>query len=229
MPTTTEIADRVCQVTGLSTTGTDRTQVLSYLNQAYAQAVMESGGYTSTFSKTLTADDGDYTIGTAPLDVTDMLELRQLWITDSAVTLRRVARVPEHELMSLRQGTTSSSTPLYYAVRGTQELLLFPYPTSGTTLVGSYLKSAPTLVESGATAGQEATPTAFPSPFHFDVIGNRAIALAMEFDNRFEEAAQYEARWDAAMGRLLAWVNRFGGPTVESVDYGGYDGPRDMA
>jgi hypothetical protein len=229
MPTVTALADRVCHVTGLATTSTDRTKVLTYLNQAYAYSALEAGNYTSTFSKSLTADDGDYTIGTAPLDVTDIVELRRLWVTDGAVTDRPLRQISEAELLSLRQASTvPSSTPLYYAVRGTRELLLYPNPTSGTTLEGSYLASAPTLVESGPGAGEESTPTAIPAAFHYDVIANKAISLALEYDNRFEEAAGFDAKWATAMERLMSWVSRFGGSVVDVVDASGYEGPRDM-
>jgi hypothetical protein len=228
MATVSALADRVAAVTGLADTGTDRSQVLEYLNQAYQLSVMEAGGYAGSFSKSLTAGTGDYTFGTAPMDVTDLLELRNLWVTDSAVTLRRMQRVSERELMALRQSDVSQATPLYFAVRGTTELLLYPEPGTGTTLEGSYLKAAPTLVESGPAAGEESTPTAFPAPFHFEVLANKATALAMEFENRFEEAAQYDQRFGAAMERLMAWVGRFGGPVLESVDYLGYEGPRDL-
>ena len=228
MPSVAQLADRVCAVTGLSDTGSDRAQVVGYLDQAYATSVMEAGGYAGAFSSALTQGVADYTFGTAPLDVTDLLELRNLWISDGTVSRRRVARIPEHELMSLRQGDVPSATPLFYAVRGTTGLLLYPAPASGTTLAGSYLKAAPELVESAASMGQETTPSAIPSPFHHDVIGNKAMSLAMEFENRFEEAANYDAKWSVAMERLLAWVSRFGGATTESVDYLGYQGPNDM-
>lgn len=229
MATVTSLADRVCSVSGLSETGTDRALVLGYLNQAYGMTTLEAGAYTSTFSKTLTADDGDYTIGTAPLDVTDIVEIRSLWVSDSAVTDRPLRQVPEREILQLRQATSvPSSTPLFYALRGTREVLLYPNPASGTTLEGSYLAGAPTLVESAPGTGEESTPTAIPSAFHYDVISNRAIALALEYDNRFDDASVYDAKWGAAMDRLLAWVARFGGPTVLSIDETGYEGPRDM-
>jgi hypothetical protein len=229
LATVEQICDRVCSITGLSESGTDRANVLSYANQAYALTVLEVGSYTSTFSKSLTADDGDYTIGTSPLDVTDIIELRRLWVTDGAVTDRPLRQISEAELIQLRQATTvPSSTPLFYAMRGTRELLLYPNPASGTTLEGSYLAAAPELVESGATTGQEATPTAIPAAFHYDVIANRAIALAMEYDNRFEEAGLYDQKWSNAVDRLMAWANRFGGPQTESLDNLGYEGPRDM-
>jgi hypothetical protein len=228
--TVTNLADRVCAVTGLATTSTDRAKVVDYLNEAYAYSSLEAGNYTATFSKSLTADDGDYTIGTAPLDVTDIVELRRLWVSDSALTDRPLQQISEAELVQLRQATSvPSATPLFYAVRGTRELLLYPNPTSGTTLEGSYIASPPTLVESAPGAGQESTPTAIPAAFHYPVLANKAISLALEFDNRFEEAASYEAKWGAAMERLLAWVSRYGGPQLTTIDNTGYEGPRDMA
>lgn len=227
MATVTSLCDRVCQVTGLSETGSDRSQVLGYLNQAYAYTVLEAGNYTSTFSVALTSGTDDYTL--ADLGISNALEIRNLWITDSSVTARPLSQVSEQQIISLRQGQASQSTPLMYAMRGTQQVLLFPKPGSGVTLAGSYLAEPLTLVESGAVSGtSEATPTAIPSPFHYDVLANKATALAMEYDNRFEEAANYDAKWGVAMERLLAWVNRFGGPAVHSGEDIAYDGPRDM-
>lgn len=228
MPTVTQLADRVSHVSGLGTSGTDRTKILSYLNQAYGYSVLEAANYTSTFSKSLTADDGDYTIGTAPLDVTDIVELRSLWITDAASATRVLRQVSEAEILRLRQGSASSSTPLFYAIRGTRELLLYPAPSTGHTLLGSYLASPPELVEAAPGAGQESTPTAIPAAFHYDVISNKAIALAFEYDNRLEEAAAFDAKWATALERLITLVSRFGGPNLSSVAEVGYDGPRDL-
>lgn len=228
MATVAALADRVCAVTGLADTGADRALVLGYLNQTYANSVLEAGGYIGTFSASLTANDDTYTIGTAPLSVTDLVEIRALWVTDQAVSYRPVRQVSERQIMDLRQGIASPATPLFYAVRGTTELLLYPAPQSGTVLEGSYLKSAPVLVESSAGAGEETTPSAIPSAFHFEVISNGALALAMEYENRFEEAAAYDAKWGNGIQRLLAWTSRFGGPTLTNVDDLGYEGPRDM-
>jgi hypothetical protein len=230
MSTVTALADRVCAVSGLATTSTDRTKVLEYLNEAYQTTVMEAGGYIGTFSKSLTSGTADYTIGTAPLDVTDLLEIRALWVTDSSAMDRPLRQIPEFEMNQLRQATTvPSALPLYYAMRGTSGLLLYPTPGTGTTLEGSYLKSPLTLVESSPVAGtSESTPTAFPAAFHFPVLANKAISLALEYDNRFEEAANYDAKWGVAMERLLAWVSRMPGPTLTSLDNTGFEGPRDM-
>jgi hypothetical protein len=226
MPTTTALSDRVCQVTGLAETGTDRTQVLGYLNQAYATSVMEAGAYTSTFSTTLTENVDDYTFGIAPLGVTNLLELRHLWVDDAALSNRPLVRVPEYEIQAMRQAQTVSSTPLYYAVRGNQQLLLFPAPMAGTTLSGVYLATPPTLVESAPDTGEETTPSAIPAVFHWDVLANKAISLAMEFDNRFEESAMFDQKWALGMERYLAYVGRFGGPSIHSIGDLSYDGPR---
>lgn len=227
MPTVTDLANRVCQVTGLSETGSDRAQILGYLNQAYGYTVLEAGCYTATFSAALPAGTGDVTL--ASLGAADALEIRSLWVSDGSVSGRPLLLVSEHRIMEMRQGGASQSTPLMYAMRGTREILLFPRAGTGVTLSGSYVAEPPTLVESTPAAGQEATPSAIPSPFHQDVLANKAIALAMEFDNRFEEAANYDAKWGVAMERLLAWVNRFGGSALSSYEDVGYTGPRDMA
>lgn len=228
MPTVTLLADRVSAVSGLSTTGTDRAKILSYLNQAYAYSALEAMNYISSFSKSLTSGTADYTIGTAPLDVTDIVELRSLWITDAASQPRILRQISEAEMLRLRQGSQPTGTPLFYAMRGSRQLLLFPTPGASMTLLGSYLANAPELVESAPAAGQEATPTAFPSAFHYDVIANKAISLALEYDNRMEEAAAFDAKWSTALERLITWSSRFGGPNLSSVAEIGYNGPRDL-
>lgn len=226
MASVTALANRVAAVTGLSETGDDRALVLEYLNQAYAYSVLETGAYIATFSKALTTGVADYTIGTAPLDITGVLEFRSLWIDDAAIDNRPLDQVSEAQLLAMRNSVTIESTPLFYALRGTRQVLLYPAPAEGTTLLGSYLSEPPELVESAPTASQETTPTAIPSPFHFDVIANKATALALEYDNRFEEAAAYDAKWGVALERLLAWVSRFGGPTISTMDTD-FMGPRD--
>ena len=228
MATVTALCNRVCQVTGLAETGSDRSQVLGYVNQAYATSVMEAGAYTSTFTKTLTGDVGDYTFGVSPLDVTNLLEIRHLWVDDASLANRPLVRVPEYEIQAMRQAQTVASTPLYYAVRGDRQLLLYPKPLSGTTLSCVYLASPPELVESAPATGQESTPTAIPSVFHWDLLANKATALALEFDNRFEESALFDQKWSVGMERYLAYVARFGGPSIHSVGDVRYEGPRSM-
>lgn len=228
MATVTQLCDRVCQVTGLSVQGDDRSQVLGYVNQAYELSVMEAGAYTSSFSKTLTAGVGDYTIGVAPLDVSGVLEIRQLWVDDASLSNRPLIRVPEYEIQAMRQAQTVSSTPLYYAVRGDRQLLLYPSPVDGASLSGVYLSAPPELVESSAGAGEETTPSAIPSVFHYELLTSKAISLAMEFDNRFDEASLYDQKWNTSLGRYMAYVARFGGPSIHSVGDVSFDGPRSM-
>lgn len=214
MATVTQIADYVCGATGLSTTAnsSERNMVLRFLDDANAQAVDDSSCYAGTFSKSLTSGTARYTIGTSPLDVTDILRLRTLTVSDSGGTSRPLIAVTEDDLRAMKHSSTTTGHVTYYTMLAPNIIEFYPTPGDSTTLDGTYVASPLALVESGAVSGtSETTPSSMPARFHYDVIGNLGIALALEWDNRFEDAGYYRNLYAAGIAKLNAWVNRFDG------------------
>lgn len=221
MATVAQIVDRVCALTGYDTTAssTERVFVLSACNDAYQQAVERSECYAGTFSKSLTSGTAEYAWGTAPVDVTDVLRILDLWVTDSAGSVVRLRPLTDTAVRELEQGSNTSGTTQYYSFPAPNRVNFYPTPGTGVTLAGVYVKNPPELVESAAGAGQETTPTAMPARFHHSVIGQLAAAICFERDNRFDDAGYWRALVDREFERLTQWVNEFSsaqGPPVAS-------------
>jgi hypothetical protein len=220
MATVTQILDRVCGITGYDTTGggTERVFALSALNDAYMQAVERSECHADKFSKTLTSGTAEYEWGTAPVDVTGVLRILDLWVTDSSGGVSRLRQLTDSAMRELESGSGSSGTPAYYSFPSPNRLNLYPTPGSGVTLGGIYIADPPVLVESGAVAGQETTPSVIPSRFHYSVLGNLAVAICFERDNRFDDANYYRSLFEREIEALSLWVDEFGGAQGSPVD-----------
>ena len=68
-----------------------------------------------------------------------------------------------------------------------------------------------TLVESSPVVGtSESTPTAFGERFHYAIIANGAIAMALDGDQRKDSQPWWD-RYGMAMDNLTAWLNERGG------------------
>lgn len=223
MATVTQIVDRVCALTGYDTTAssTERVFVLSACNDAYQQAVERSECYVGTFSKSLTSGTGEYAWGTAPVDVTDVLRILELWCTNSSGGVTRLRQLTDSAVRELEQGSGASGNPQWYSFPAPNRINLFPTPGTGITLAGVYVKVPNELVESGAGAGQETTPSAMPSRFHHAIIGQLAAAICFERDNRFDDAGYHRALADREFERLTQWVNEFGGVQGAPLRLGG--------
>lgn len=117
----------------------------------------------------------------------------------------------------LREKDRSNSTEgiprfynLYYK-SGVLYLSLYPTPDTAATVAVEYVSTPPTLVASGAGAGEETTPSAFPARYHYSIISNGAIAMAHEHDGKLDKADRFWQRYDVAVERLSAVMNELNG------------------
>lgn len=214
MATVTALADRASQVTGLATTEAERALIVAALNDAYVKAVEETEAYNVTSSaKSLTSGTADYELSASPISLTDILRIKAIVTTGGGRENAPLTRRQEDYLLSLREGGGGVATGavVYYATAGTNTLRLYPTPGAGVTLTFHYIGTPPTLVESGAVAGEETTPSKIPARFHWDVIGAGAIAEALLKDQRVEDAMFWMQRYEQGVMALRRWVNEFGG------------------
>lgn len=211
MATVTQILDYGIRKARLQATGTERTNLLIDLNDVYQRAVEETGCYIGSISWSLTSGTGQYTFGTSPTTTSDISQLLTLRVTSGGTTVPLVPKAEEW-IRERQQGIGSTTgDPRYYATLGMTGILFDPTPGSGVTVAGSYVKEAPTLVESAPGAGEESTPTAFKKPYHYKILGNGATALAFEFLQDQASADRYWAKCDQGIAELGVAVEQYGG------------------
>jgi len=215
--TVTALADRACSVTGLQTTGTERALIVAALNDCYQRAISESGAYRGSSTESLTAGTGDYDIATT-FAITDLLEIKHVTASGGGLTNTRMIRVPESELLEMRENTTTTGASSYYALAGDTSFMVFPTPGASQTVTIYYVKAPPTLVESGAGAGEETTPSKIPARFHWDVLLAGSVVQALSKDQRAEDMAFWQARYEGGLASYLEYVNRVGGDPSLVVD-----------
>lgn len=216
MATVTNLADRVCRLTGLQSTGSERTLVLEFLNDAYREAVERSECYPVLSSAiSVAADDNETTVTS---DIANVNRILNVYLSNysgyGTLALKPISRrrlIAEQDKLS-----SYSGIPQYYHLRrtgSTLEMALFPRPESTASMYIEYYSNPPTLVESAPGAGEESTPTAIPTQFHYRVIAAGAIAMALDSDQRKDSGMWWE-RFDKGIYDLTSWTNQLQGPDV---------------
>jgi hypothetical protein len=103
--------------------------------------------------------------------------------------------------------------PKFYSVvrsGATTTLHLYPSIDSAATMYVDYYAVPPTLVESGPGAGEESTPTAFPTQFHYRILASAGIAMGLETDQRKDSGPWWD-RFEKGIADLTAWMNELAG------------------
>lgn len=236
MATTTNLADRICRLTGLQSTGSERTLILEYLNDAYREAVERSECYPKTSSNiSVSAAASSITLSSS---ITDLNKLRSVYFTGyngySYLKLHPISN--RNRIDQLDRTNSLTGITRYYSLArsgGTTTMYFHPAPTSAATLVCEYLAQPPTLVESAPGTGEESTPTAIPTQFHYRILAAGGIAMALETDQRRDSQMWWD-RFEKGVNDLTAWVNEMPGDGViephfqDSVRLGGTDRSLDL-
>ncbi len=237
MASVSELVNRVVDITGLDDeSGTsERVLALNFINDAYQQAVAESECLQASFTGALTSGTSDYDL-ISDFGLSDVLRIRYVYMTDTNGDRPVMIQMDEGKILDYRglSTTVNQNTPTVYSFPAPNLIRLYPEPNSNVSINISYIKEPLALVEASPGAGEESTPTAFPKRFHYDVLANLAIAMAMEYDQRADEAGYYRTLANSGMDRLVAYVNEFGGvmpPRVRDYFRGrryGLDNDRDI-
>jgi hypothetical protein len=183
LATVTNIADRVCRLTGLQSTSTERTLVLEYLNDAYREAVERTECYPKTSASiSVAANASTVTLSST---VTDLNKLLNVYFSDyNGYSRLKLQPVSHRRMLDLKDRVNDPvGVPKFYSVvrSGTTTTLhLYPSIDSAATMYVDYYAVPPTLVESGPGAGEESTPTAFPTQFHYRILASAGIAMGLE-------------------------------------------------
>lgn len=220
MATVTALVDRIQSLTGLSGS-TEEAFVVTALNQAYEQSCAEAGiVIAGTGSAALTSGTDDYTLGTTPFNTTGFVEFRSLWLTGGGTPLELLERKTEDEIRTARQAVSSTTAdPYWYAVSGESLLMLYPTPGAGLTLKFSFVKTPNVLIESAPGAGEESTPTAFDSAYHYSVLCNKALEICFEYKRDAGMADRYAQKYAQGLAELTAHVGRVGGAASDWIEF----------
>ena len=220
MATVTQIANRVSRTTGWATTAatTERDMVLEFLNEIYQDACDRTEcTKTTSASADLTAGTWQYTLASSPFSLSNISRIESVYGNDNFKLEEKSAPW----LREQRSGySPSSERPVYYSTPAPGTIWFHPPPSSGSTIEIDYLKTPLVLVESGASANvSESTPTAFPSRFHFPILSNGAIAMALDGDQRKDSGPWWE-RYEIAVDKLSTWVQEYGGLNFVQPHFG---------
>lgn len=204
MATFKELQDR--SLDGSKRAGlTDVTEIKSLINQVYFElrAILRPGLTEAT--KTLTVDDGDYSIATDWL-LTDVQDVREIRITDSVTAQNYLLeRVSPQQLYMIRQTqSTSGGSMNWYSVEGLDLVRFYPAPSSTTVAMTiGYVARPAALVADGDV------PLLIPVEFH-DVIVLGTLARALRIWSP-ERARAYHADYRQGIMEYRQWSNRYGG------------------
>lgn len=180
-------------------------------------AVLRTLCYGGSATPSLTAGTADFTWTSL---VADALQIRAIYSSTSGSAQARMTEITPADMAGLRLANSASGVPIYYAFNGPNQFMVWPAPGTSTTIAVYYVKAPLVLVEASPVAGtSESTPTAFPSAFHYDVLGNLAVAMGYEYKREQAQSSYYRQLAEVGMDRLVEWVNSFGG--YDQAQYSG--------
>lgn len=221
MATVTELLDRGVQLTGLRSSGTERTLALNALQNAYTRTVMESECYIATASYTFAASTNEYSVsavcGTTPLKIRNMV------MVDGGLS-RTLHGTSEDQLIGrLRNDNVATGNTYLYAALGTNNLMFYPKPRVGDVVNVYYVPNVPTLVDATSTtaANSEITPTYVPVQWHYDVLLPALVVEMLDKDQRPQDVQFWQSRYVDGMARMKEWSAHFmGDATPAYIDTG---------
>lgn len=212
MATVTELLDRACYVSGLRTTGSERTLVKQALNDAYLNVVMDSECYEESATKTVSSSADIYDLSSDfSLGPTELLKIKNIVFTQGTQALYPLKHVSENEFNEWRNGYGAAGTPMVYCIIGTNKIGFWPQPGANSSFKIRYVKTPPTLVESAPGAGEEITPSKVFSAFHWNTLLPLTVAQALEKDQRIQDAMYWRGQYQEGLLKLKMYVDTFGG------------------
>lgn len=218
MATVTELRSHVQRVASLNTSdATEAALVLAWLNDGYARALGNSGAYNriTTYtpaSAATTIAAASYIGGVAITQGTVGVSGVYRNLNTSGGQGAALKRVSLDEISRLRAlNATSSDGPATFSVRAsTGAIELWP-AANGTDVITIEMTMYPMQLAIAAATGYEATPTAIPVQFHYDLLANFALARAFEYRGDISRAQYHRQQSENSMGELAMWINEQGG------------------
>ena len=202
-----QIRNEVVRVIGLDETEgqPDLNLVDSWASAAVLDILMETRCFVQPATMETTANQADYDLSTGILHVLD------LYVTDSG-TAYRLKQVSPQQLIDMRVGSNvqAESPATHFSVAGSNLLMLYPTPTSVTTLTLYYVpRPAPMSFDSHNPS--TAAYGGVPDEFHRAIV---KFALAEAADYRDDQTSQhgdrYRKEYQFWVGKIRKAVNQKG-------------------
>ena len=201
MPTLAQFRTTITSKLGLDNTASSAEQSLvdGWVNEGVIRVLLDTKCNVDKSTSTLTANQPDYTLDAAILQITEM---NLTAVSDS--TVRGLEPVSPAEILSMRRGASSSSSPSYYALEGNDLLLLYPTPSAADTLTIYYVPR-PTALSAAGNDPSSNTYGGVPAEYH-KAIEYWALYQAAEYTDH--RGSGYGEAFFARYQRELALVRR---------------------
>ena len=176
------------------------------MNQGVTDVLLRTHCKVSSATLTLTSGTEDYTLDTNILRIIDMFVTSDL--QDYAMERKTVA-----EILALRRSVASNTSPSrYYAVAGSNLLMVYPTPSSADVVTMYYVPRPATL-----STGSD-TPSEIPSEFH-KLVEWYALSEAADYDDDGSSnvGANYLARYEKGIAEAKAAISRKGGRPARAI------------
>lgn len=194
----------------ITASSTDRALILTFVQEAVDRIALEAEVvHDPTASVALTQGTALYELGTSPFNISGIIAINEITVTDASLTNTPVTQVTMQEMLEMRQGAgQAQGSPYYYAV-DYPDILFYPTPGASTTLNVTHIKDGPTIADSSTAI------SFLPKAFHFGAICFLATANAFRHKKMYSDASEYENRYfnDKAAGlpAIRRWRSRVGG------------------
>ena len=206
MATLTQFRAELAAVLGLDNTASgDQTFMDQYINEGVSDVMLKVRFRVRPFEMALTADEGDYTL------TTDILAIIDLIVTSQSSDYS-LARVTPSDILDMRRNAAGSSPARYYAVAGSDLLMVYPTPDAADTLTGLYVPRPATL-----TAGAD-TPSEIPAEWHKLVSLYALYRCAdMDDDSSSDMGERYRALYENGIREARKATYTHGGIRMPAV------------
>lgn len=214
MATLTQLETNVGSELGLDYTGADKTLLDQRLNQAVRRVLLDTMCYVTSATMSESAGAGDYTLDSNILRVVGW----QWSGTNSLYSVPQRTSVPE--ILRLRSAAQASSTTYpasFYAVSGSNLLMVYPTPAAADTITIYYVPK-PTEMSSASHDPSSATYGGIPVEYH-DAIEFYALWRLASFadDSSSAQGERYHQLYDAEIKRIRKEVRWHGGAPPKAV------------
>ena len=140
-------------------TNGDGPRLLNWANDAVIDMLKRTHCYVQSATLAMTAGTGDYNLDAGILAIED------IYLTSQGSNYR-IRRKPTTELLDLRIYNVNSSPALYYAVGGSNLLMVYPVPIAADTLTIYYVPR-PTALANASDDPSTTSLGGIPSEFHY--------------------------------------------------------------
>ncbi len=194
-----EFRTEISSIIGLDNTASSAEQLLidQWVNEAVVDILSRTSCKVLPGSFTLTAGSDDYTLPTAILSMIDAF-------TTSSSSDYELRHVTPQDITRMRRNASNSSPARYFAVAGSNLLMVYPTPTLSDT-VTLYYVPRPT-----ALAASSDTPSEIPSEWH-RVVTLYGLWRAADYDNQdMRTVDRYKREYEAGINMIRRSTTRKG-------------------